>query len=142
MNEGIVRRKFLQVMASGACLSLLPRFPSRQLAETRKADLILRISPVQIEIAPGRIIKTNGYNGSVPGPFLRFREGQRVAVDVLNDTKDAEVVHWHGLFLPAEVDGSMEEGTPPIAAHSQQRYSFLARPQRHALVPHPRARRP
>jgi FtsP/CotA-like multicopper oxidase with cupredoxin domain len=129
MSEGIARRKFLQVMGSGACLSLLSRFPSRQLGETSKADLTLRISPVQIEIAPGRVIKTTGYNGSVPGPFLRFREGQRVTVDVFNDTKDAEVLHWHGLFLPAEVDGSIEEGTPPIGAHSQRRYSFLARPR-------------
>ena len=37
-------------------------------------DVTLRIAPVQLEIAPGRTIKTIGYNGTVPGPLVRFRE--------------------------------------------------------------------
>lgn len=57
---------------------------------------------MQLEIAPGIIIKTTGYNGSAPGPFLRFRDGQEVTVDVINETKDPEILHWHGLFFPPE----------------------------------------
>ncbi len=90
--------------------------------------MTLHISPVEVEIAPGKIIKTIGYNGSAPGPFLRFREGQRVIVDVFNDTKDPELVHWHGFFLPSEIDGAMEEGTPFIQPHTSQRYTFVPRP--------------
>jgi len=83
---------------------------------------------VEVEIAPGKTIKTIGYNGSAPGPFLRFREGQRVIVDVFNGTKEPELVHWHGFFIPPEVDGAAEEGTPLLQPQSGQRYSFVARP--------------
>ena len=96
--------------------------------ENPKADMTLRISPVEIEIAPRRVIKTIGYNGSVPGPVLRMREGQAVTVDVHNETPTPEIVHWHGLFIPPEVDGAAEEGTPLVPAHGSQRYSFVPRP--------------
>jgi FtsP/CotA-like multicopper oxidase with cupredoxin domain len=129
MNEGMLRRKFLQLMGSSACLSFAPGLAAAQkLAEASNADVTLHISPVEIEIAPGKIIKTTGYNGSAPGPFLRFREGQRVTVDIFNGTKEPEILHWHGLFLPPEVDGSIEEGTPLIPPNTSQRYSFVARP--------------
>lgn len=128
MGEGIDRRRFLELMGEGACLSMAPVLGAPRLAETPKVDVTLRIAPVTLEIAPGKIIKTTGYNGSAPGPFLRFREGQQVTVDVFNDTKEPEIVHWHGLFLAPEIDGSTEEGTPLIPANSSQRYTFVARP--------------
>ena len=40
-----------------------------------KADFTLRIAPVSVELAPGKIVKTVGYNGTVPGPILRMHEG-------------------------------------------------------------------
>lgn len=92
------------------------------------ADVTLRISPVDVELAPGRIVKTIGYNGSSPGPVLRFTEGKPVTVEVQNATSDAELVHWHGFKIPSEVDGSAEEGTPPVPAHGVRRYSFTPRP--------------
>lgn len=128
MDQGMLRREFVQLMGGGACLSLIPGLIAQALIETTKADATLRISPIDLEIAPGKIIKTIGYNGSAPGPFLRFRKGQQVTIDVFNDTKDPELVHWHGLFLPAEVDGAEEEGTPLIPPKSSRRYSFIARP--------------
>ncbi len=92
------------------------------------ADLTLSIGDVEVEIAPKRSIRTVGYNGSFPGPVLRFPEGRSVTVDVINDTASPEVVHWHGLFIPCDVDGSMEEGTPMVPAHGRRRYSFVPRP--------------
>ena len=41
------------------------------------ADHTLRIAPLRLELAPGRVIDTFGYNGTVPGPVLRLREGRR-----------------------------------------------------------------
>ena len=108
-------------------LSLAPTFPDWFLAET-PPDATLHISPVALEIAPHKSVKTTGYNGSAPGPVLRFREGQRITIEVFNDTKDPELVHWHGLFVPPEVDGSTEEGTPLIAPNSAAKYSFAVRP--------------
>jgi FtsP/CotA-like multicopper oxidase with cupredoxin domain len=57
-----------------------------------------------------------------------MKEGAPVTVDVVNRSGIDEVVHWHGLFLPPEVDGSMEEGTPHIAAGASTRITFTPRP--------------
>jgi len=117
------RREFLALMGTAAS-----RLPAQAAPENPKADVTLRISPVEIEIAPRRTIKTIGYNGSVPGPVLRLREGQPVTVEVRNETPTPEIVHWHGLFVPVEVDGAMEEGTPMVPAHGSRRYTFVPRP--------------
>ncbi len=118
----------MQLLGTGVGLSLTPGLGAQGLVGSPKADVTLRISPINLEIAPKKFIKTTGYNGSAPGPFLRFREGQNVTVDVFNDTKEPELVHWHGLFVPSEVDGAMEEGTPMIPPNSMRRHSFVARP--------------
>jgi len=93
-----------------------------------KADFSLRIAPASVEIAPRKVIKTIAYNGSVPGPLLRMKEGQPVTIEVFNDTGDAEIVHWHGLQIPSALDGSMEEGTPMIPARASARYTFTPKP--------------
>ncbi len=94
----------------------------------RKADFTLRIGPVSVELAPKRIIKTMGYNGSAPGPLLRVPEGKEIAIDVRNDSSEPELVHWHGLHIPSAVDGSLEEGTPLVLPHTQSRYVFTPAP--------------
>ncbi len=91
-------------------------------------DYTLRIGQVTIELAPGKTVRTVAYNDSVPGPVLRLREGVPATIEVLNDTDRDEFVHWHGLEVPAEVDGAMEEGTPPVPAHGRQNYTFIPRP--------------
>src|SRR6202040_11284 len=93
-----------------------------------KPDVSLRVAEVEIEVAPKKVIKTTGYNGSAPGPILGLPEGQPVTVEVINDTKTPELVHWHGLFVPSDVDGSQEEGTPMVPPHGRKRYQFEARP--------------
>src|SRR3984885_141233 len=92
------------------------------------AGFTLRIAPIAVEIAPSRFISTVGYNGTSPGPVLRMREGKPVTVDVINDSDAPELVHWHGLFLPAQLDGAEEEGTPGIAAGARRRYRFTPPP--------------
>lgn len=97
-------------------------------SEGPAADITLHISPVEVEIAPSRFISTIGYNGTSPGPVLHMREGKPVTVDVINDTDAAEFVHWHGLFIPSEVDGSEEEGTPPVPPMGHRRFQFTPTP--------------
>jgi FtsP/CotA-like multicopper oxidase with cupredoxin domain len=92
------------------------------------ADLTLTIGNVEVAIGPKRTIKTTGYNGSFPGPVLRFPEGRSVTVDVINQTAEADLVHWHGLYIPSDVDGSSEEGTSMVPARGQHRYTFVPRP--------------
>lgn len=88
----------------------------------------LRIAPIKVELSPKQIIQTVGYNRTAPGPLLRVKEGQRVVVNVQNDTDVPELVHWHGLYVSSEVDGAMEEGTPMVAPGTTRQYSFTARP--------------
>lgn len=92
------------------------------------ADYKLVINHTTLEIAPKSVIKTVAYNNSAPGPLLRMKEGQRVTIDVQNNTSDPEIVHWHGLHIPSDVDGSMEEGTPMIPPHASARYTFTPTP--------------
>jgi FtsP/CotA-like multicopper oxidase with cupredoxin domain len=96
--------------------------------EAAKADITLQIAPVTVELAPDRIISTIGYNGTSPGPVLRMREGVPITVEVVNDTDVPEQVHWHGLLVPAELDGVEEEGTPPVPPHGRRRYQFTPKP--------------
>ncbi len=121
------RRQFLELIGGAACWDAASRLAAQQ-SPVLPTDFTLRISPVELETAPGRIIKTIGYNGSAPGPVLRLQEGKPVTIEVQNDTSDQEFVHWHGLFVPSDVDGVGDEGTPAVPAHGKQRYSFVPRP--------------
>ena len=93
-----------------------------------KTDYTIRIAASPVEIAPKKIISTTTYNGQFPGPLLRLKEGQRVTVDIFNDTDTAEQLHWHGQFLPVDVDGAAEEGTPFVPARGQRRITFVPQP--------------
>jgi FtsP/CotA-like multicopper oxidase with cupredoxin domain len=99
-----------------------------QAPPTTKADITLRIEPVTVELAPDRILSTIGYNGTSPGPILRMKEGKPISVDVINDTDTPELVHWHGLLIPSDVDGVEEQGTPFVAPRGRRRYQFTPGP--------------
>jgi hypothetical protein len=116
-----------RVIAGAAALPVARALPAWA-QSAAKADYSLTIAPVSLEIAPGRIIKTVGYNGSVPGPLIRVREGQNVAIDITNRSDHDEIVHWHGLAIASQADGAMEEGAPMIAPGAMQRVSFVAKP--------------
>ena len=85
------------------------------------ADYTIRINTGMIEVGSQQIISTTTYNGQFPGPLLRFREGQPAIVDIYNDTDSAEQLHWHGQFVPTDIDGAAEEGTPYVPAHGMRR---------------------
>jgi FtsP/CotA-like multicopper oxidase with cupredoxin domain len=91
-------------------------------------DYRLDIATVRLDLSPRQQFKTTAYNGQAPGPLVHLKEGQPVTVEVTNHTDHPEVVHWHGLFLPPEVDGAIEQGTPPIAPGASARYTFTPSP--------------
>ena len=124
------RREFIQrgsmVLAGGLTQGGLHGLARAQAAE--KADVTLRIAPVTVELDRSHILSTTGYNGSAPGPVLRVREGRRVSVDVINDTDTPEFVHWHGLLIPPDVDGTEEEGSPAVLPHGRRRFELVPGP--------------
>ena len=91
-------------------------------------DFTIEIAPYLLEASPKHRFQTVAYNQQVPGPLLRMKQGQEYTIEVHNRTTDPEVVHWHGLFLPPEIDGAMEEGTPMIAPGATARYTFKPDP--------------
>src|ERR1019366_250890 len=96
--------------------------------DVAKTEFNLTIAPVTVELAPNRIISTVGYNGTSPGPLLRMKEGVPVTVNVANNTDVPEFVHFHGLLIPSDVDGSEEEGTPVVPPHGTKSYKFTPTP--------------
>jgi len=120
----LTRRSLLKLGSLAAASAVVPR-PARSLD---KADYSLEIAPYTLEISARHSIKTTAYNGQVPGPLLRLREGKPVTIDVTNHSENEELVHWHGLFLPPNVDGAMEEGTAMIPPGGHARYTFTPAP--------------
>lgn len=93
-----------------------------------KADFTINIAPVIVEVSEESAISTIGYNGAVPGPVLRMREGVPITVDLYNDTDVPELAHWHGQFVPPEIDGAEQEKSLFVPAHGHLRYSFTPGP--------------
>jgi len=128
------RRDFLKIVGMAAAGGYLAgQQPQSFLGpaaseDTAKTDFTLRISPITVELAPNRVLSTIGYNGTSPGPRLRMKEGVPVNVNVINDTDVPELVHFHGLLIPAEVDGAEEEGTPMVPPHGSRSYRFTPTP--------------
>jgi FtsP/CotA-like multicopper oxidase with cupredoxin domain len=125
------RRDFLHNAAKAA---LLPTVTARLslLGQTVpaavKPDIALRIEPRSLDIGPGVSIQTVAYNGQVPGPTLRLKEGVPVTIDVTNATPNEDIVHWHGLAIGTMPDGAVEEGSPIIKPGKTLRYSFTPKP--------------
>jgi len=86
----------------------------------------LETSVIRWQILPAIFVNAYAYNGQVPGPALRFRQGDRVRINVTNRLPDTTTVHWHGLILPNVMDGPAEVTQAPIANGDVYRYEFTA----------------
>ena len=86
--------------------------------------------------APDHIVSTTLYNGQFPGPLLRFKEGQRVVVDIHNDTDTPELVHWHGQLIPSDVDGAAGRRHAVRAAARHAPHRVRAQPGGFSLLPY------
>jgi FtsP/CotA-like multicopper oxidase with cupredoxin domain len=125
----INRRTLLQYAGAVPLMGAAPRLVRAAADQPdEKADYTLRIAQGLVELAPDHIVSTTLYNDQFPGPLLRFKEGRRVVVDVHNDTDTPELVHWHGLMIPSEVDGAAEEGSPYVPARGVSRIAFVPKP--------------
>ncbi|MDF0602772.1 multicopper oxidase family protein [Psychromarinibacter sp. C21-152] len=65
-----------------------------------------------------------GFDGTAPGPVLRFRQGDRLVRRFVNDLDQASTVHWHGLRLPNAMDGVPGVTQEPVAPGAQFDYAF------------------
>ena len=79
---------------------------------------------VQWEVEPGRMATAWTYNGVVPGPQIRVREGDRVRMIVKNEMPESTAGHFHGLELPNDQDGVPFITQPPIKPGATYTYEF------------------
>ena len=88
--------------------------------------ITLRIAreTMRIDGKPSRAI---GINGSAPGPLIRLREGQEVAIRVVNALDTDTSLHWHGLLVPFQYDGVPGVSFPGIRAGEAFTYRFTVR---------------
>src|ERR671935_348136 len=66
----------------------------------------LEAGEVDWEIAPGCTVRGYGFNGQVPGPVLEAKQGVPLEIDFTNRLPEPTVIHWHGLRIPASMDGT------------------------------------
>jgi CopA family copper-resistance protein len=113
VRRGPSRRTFVKGLAIGgaaASVGLLKGSAWAQpLARVDPAvlsgtDFDLRIGETAVNIT-GRNRTALTINGSVPGPLLRWREGDTVTLRVANTLNEDTSIHWHGILLPANMDG-------------------------------------
>ncbi|MEY4849090.1 MAG: hypothetical protein RLZZ331_94 [Pseudomonadota bacterium] len=74
------------------------------LAQAGTYDLVVERAAMQI--VPGRTDSVIAINGSVPGPTLRFKEGEEAVVRVTNKLSATTSIHWHGLLVDGAYDGA------------------------------------
>ncbi len=72
-----------------------------------------QVGPVRKRIN-GAEIRMYAYNGQIPGPLLRVKQGSTVFINVTNQLDDDTTVHWHGLRLDNQYDGVPGITQPPI----------------------------
>ncbi len=79
----------------------------------------------KVTIDTGDFVKTGiGYNGTSPGPVLRFKEGEDVTINVTNNLSESTSIHWHGLILPYQQDGVPKISYDGIAPGETFTYNF------------------
>jgi bilirubin oxidase len=102
----------------------LPTLENRS-GHPQTVEVTLTAAPARLSLLPGRPTDVYAYNGSVPGPTLEAREGDRVVIHFRNELPESTTVHWHGLHIPAASDGSPFH---PVAPGEQRDYEFTLLP--------------
>jgi CopA family copper-resistance protein len=112
MHSKTSRRTFVKGLTAGGILGGLglwqtpiwaaPRSGETNILSGTEFDLFIGETPVNIT---GNARTAMTINGGIPGPQLRWREGDTVTLRVKNRLKDMTSIHWHGIILPANMDG-------------------------------------
>jgi CopA family copper-resistance protein len=135
--RGMTRRHFVKGLACGVLVASLPSWLSphaRASTPELRAGLPERSgTEFDLEIAPTAVSMTGAprlatlVNGLIPGPLLRWREGDTVTIRVRNRLSDSTSIHWHGVMVPTGMDGVPGLSYPGIPAGGTFTYRFKVR---------------
>jgi CopA family copper-resistance protein len=136
MTSRIDRRDFLRASAAVGTLAglealrpswasasegLSSRTPGVLHGGGRELDLVIDRTRVAVEGRGGRAVTING---TMPGPMLRYREGDELVINVDNRLDEDTSIHWHGIILPNDQDGVPGVTFDGIPARSRFTYRF------------------
>ena len=121
--SAISRRSLLVGAASATIAASLPG--AAESSQTA-AEFRLVAAPARWPIVGKSYPDTNAwcYDGRVPGPEIRLRQGEPVRITVENGLADDTTVHWHGIRLPIAMDGVPRLTQPPIRPGESFTYEF------------------
>ncbi|AIS13151.1 copper oxidase [Pseudomonas chlororaphis subsp. aurantiaca] len=134
MHVKPTRRSFIKGLAAGGVLAgtglwqqpLWARSEDGQLPALSGQQFDLFIGESQVNYS-GNSRTAMTINGGLPGPLLRWREGDTVTIRVRNRLKEDTSIHWHGLILPANMDGVPGLSFHGIAPDGLYEYRFKVR---------------
>jgi len=129
------RRRFVQGVAMGSVALGMGMIPEVLLANSMKNgpqtlsgnEFDLKIGQQTVNLTGSNSIATT-VNGSLPAPVLRWKEGDDITLRVNNTLSEDSSIHWHGLILPAAMDGvpNISEGFTGIKPGETFTYNFPA----------------
>ena len=130
----VSRRALLRgAVLTSSGLALAPLFPAWARSGTaglNPASEVLSGESIALSIghSPFTVGGKTGHavtvNGTLPGPIIRLKEGQRVRLAVTNTLKEDSSIHWHGLLLPFQMDGVPGVSFPGIKPGETYNYEF------------------
>lgn len=98
-------------------------------AETVKTkEFKLVAKETKWELLPGVEINAWAYNGRIPGPEIRVKEGDRVKIILQNQLNVPTTIHWHGLIVPTRMDGVPGVSMAEVKPGESFTYEFIAKP--------------
>jgi len=115
----LIRRVFYIIF-----LAIIAIHPVNSFAKTIEYELVIEEKPITIH---GKTSDGMTINGSIPGPVLKFTEGDFARIRVHNRMNVDTSIHWHGLLIPPEMDGVPYISFPPIKPGSTFVYEFPIR---------------
>jgi FtsP/CotA-like multicopper oxidase with cupredoxin domain len=130
-NVVITRRSFLKaLLGATAAMSLPGRLIPLSSAETGRGirEFRLSASRAKIDLGSGPDFWAWTYNGQVPGPEIRVKEGEVIRVVLKNYLPEETTIHWHGVPVPNSMDGVPDVTQKGVMPGETFVYEFKAKP--------------
>jgi CopA family copper-resistance protein len=127
MTHSLSRRDSLKLAAAAGMAGVVTAYPGRRSFANahRVQDLSVEATRITIDGVQSNAL---AIGGTVPGPLLRWREGEEVVIRVTNRLREATSIHWHGLLLAGVMDGAPGfNGYEAIAPGQTYTYRFQLR---------------
>lgn len=118
------RRRLLAAAGLAVTAALLPRGARAQGAADGFRILRARPGTAQLRGPDHEPTAIWGYDGTVPGPVLRFKRGEEARIRLVNDLPEETTVHWHGIRIVNAMDGVPHMTQAPVAAGATFDYRF------------------